>query len=227
MQRRRLRHNNMTQTAQESPKKGASSQKFTEILEIRDDIIIFAGGNACLIIEVRSTNFALLSQEEQEAKIGAYAAFLNSLSFPIQILVRNKAVDVSSYLKLLEIESQKTQNPKLATHIDLYRQFIQELVKVNTVLDKKFYIVLPYSSSEKGVAAVMKTNNLFEEAKAALHTKVDSLLNQLARLSLHAQVLQKEQLATLFYDLFNPPVTQAQHINETFQAPLTRKGTTK
>src|SRR3972149_765819 len=127
-----------------------STQKFIEINDIFENIVVLAGGNACIIIEVQATNFELLSVEEQDAKIYSYSALLNSLSFPLQIVVKSKQVDISSYLNSLSIEAKKTQNQALSKQIEMYKDFVAELIKVNTVLDKKFYIVISYSALEKG-----------------------------------------------------------------------------
>jgi hypothetical protein len=190
--------------------KQASTQKFIEIVDIVDDIIILEGGNACLIIEVEATNFALLAPEEQDAKIYAYAALLNSLSFSIQIVIRSKRQNISNYLKLLEQERVNSKNQDLARQIGLYRDFVAELVKVNTILDKKFFIIIPYSSLEKGLvgakeqAGINSSQSLFViGAKSALHSKAESVLNQLRRLNLKAEILTKEKLIRLFYEIYN------------------------
>lgn len=193
----------MNKTAQ---KIRASTQRFTEIEDIVEEVVLLSGGNACSIIEVKASNFALLSQEEQAAKISAYGSLLNSLSFPIQILICNKRIDISSYLKFLDGEAQKTallQNEKLENYIKLYRGFVAEMTKVNIVLDKAFYIVVPYSHLEKGAAGALKREDFLLSAKAALRTKADSLLAQLERLSLKARVLEKEELILLFYNFYN------------------------
>jgi hypothetical protein len=190
-------------------KNAASTQRFIEIVDIVDDIVVMANGNACTIIEVKATNFALLSADEQDVKIYSYASLLNSLSFPIQILIRSKRLDVSSYIKLLDDERTKTQNPLLAKQMALYQNFVQELVKVNTILEKKFYIVISYSSLEKGVTGATQAvansaeNDFVLGAKASLHSKTESLFSQLARLGLKAEILGKEKLVKLFYDIFN------------------------
>src|SRR5579859_5942431 len=112
----------------------ASTQQFTEIVDFGEDIVIFRGGSASLVIEITASNFALLSQKEQNARIYAYAALLNSLTFPIQILIRNKRIDVSSYLKELDLIAHSTKNAQLATYIKNYRDFVRELVTINIVL---------------------------------------------------------------------------------------------
>jgi hypothetical protein len=204
-----------------------STQKFIEITNIVDDIVISNGGYASLVIEVSATNFALLSPEEQDAKIYAYASLLNSLSFPIQIVIRSKKLDITNYLKLLDNEKDKTQNAALAKQIGLYRDFVKELVKVNTVLDKKFYIVILYSSLEKGASGAreaLKTgsnkDNFVVGAKASLHSKAESIHTQLRRLNLKARTLDEEQLTKLFYDVFNDVAI------EHAQAPQMAKSTT-
>src|SRR5438093_559612 len=124
-----------TQT-QKKHNHAGSTQKFIEIRDINDDVVLMYNGTACLVVEAQATNFSLLSVEEQATKIASYAALLNSLSFPIQILIRNKRVDISAYLTNLETQANQSQNEKLRTQIQLYREFIQEIVKVNSVLDK-------------------------------------------------------------------------------------------
>jgi hypothetical protein len=191
-------------------KNATPSQHFVEIVDIIDDIVLLAGGNACLVIEVKATNFSLLSAEEQNAKIYSYASLLNALSFSIQIVIRSKKLDVSNYLKLLDDEKGKAQSEALAKQIGLYRNFVQELVKVNTILDKKFYIVIPYSSLEKGVGGAKEAlgdsssqSDFIAGATAALYSKADSVHGQLNRLNLKAETLTKEKLTKLFYDIFN------------------------
>ncbi len=203
-------------------RKKATTQKFTEIENIQEDIVILSGKNACLIIEVNATNFALLSKEEQDAKIFSYASLLNSLSFPVQIFIRSKKLDISSYLKLLETQGAQTQNHLLSMQIKLYRDFVKELVKVNTVLDKKFYIVIPYSYLEKGVMA--SSDSFLNQAKASLGSKAESVLSQIARLNLRAKTLGKEELVKLFYEIYNGGTVETNQITDEIKTPIVRGG---
>ncbi|PIZ99973.1 MAG: hypothetical protein COX78_01185 [Candidatus Levybacteria bacterium CG_4_10_14_0_2_um_filter_35_8] len=206
----------------------ATTQRFTEVEDIVDDIVLFQGGSAALIIEVTATNFALLSSEEQDSKIYSYAALLNSLSFPIQIIVRSKKLDISSYLKLLDVQAKAIQNDLLANQIRLYRDFVQELVKVNTVLDKKFYVCIPYSYMEKGVGAAAtgdrkNTKSAFlEQAKTALHSKAEGIHSQVARLNLRAKTLEKEELIKLFYETYNDQSVETNQITDNLRTPVVR-----
>lgn len=203
-------------------RKKATTQKFIEIENIEDDIVILSGRNAALVIEVNSTNFALLSKEEQDTKIFSYASLLNSLSFPIQIFIRSTKLDISSYLKLLDSQASETQNQLLSSQIRLYKDFVRELVKVNTVLDKKFYIAIPYSYLEKGVMA--SADSFLNLAKASLTSKAESVLSQLSRLNLRARTLQKEELIKLFYEIYNRDSVETNQITDEIKTPIVKGG---
>jgi len=210
----------------------SSTQKFTEVVDIVDNIVMLEGGNASLVIEITASNFALLSRKEQDAKIYAYAALLNSLTFPIQILIRNKRVDITSYLKDLEEIELATKNELLAQHIRLYREFVREMVKVNVVLNKSFYVVVPYTALEAGLSGVKQSFGKNEaekqafiaDAKKSLLGKADSVNQQLARLSVAAKVLEKEELIKLFYDIFNDANIQGSQADSDINAPLIKAG---
>lgn len=195
----------------------ASTQQFTEIEDVAQNIVMFQNGSCALIISVAAVNFSLLSEKEQEIIIYSYANLLNSLSFPIQILIRSKHKDVSAYLHLLEEKEREQKNPKLAKSIHGYRAFIEQTVKEKEVLDKKFYIVIPFSSLELGVSSKVLLGNktsglpyqkayIFERALIALSPKRDHLIRLLAKIGLKAQQLANDQIIQLFFSLYNPGV---------------------
>lgn len=211
-----------------SVQKTNSTQKFIEISDVYEDIVILTNGNACIIIEVEATNFDLLSADEQDGKIYSYSALLNSLSFPIQIVVRSKLVNISNYLESLDFEAKKTQNPALNKHILLYKDFVAELIKINTVLDKKFYIVASYSALEKGVFGAKQTTekNTTEafslQARSALHSKAEAIHAQLRRINLKAETLSKDKIIKLFYDIFNDGIMDTVHLTEHIKSGLVK-----
>jgi hypothetical protein len=187
----------------------ASTQKFTEVQNIRENIVLLQGQRACLIMQVTATNFSLLSKEEQDSRMFAYASLLNSLSFPVEILVRNKNVQIEPYLKLLAEEADKTTNAKLATDIRKYKDFVENLIKTASVLDKQFYIILPFTSLEAGLKGASTTvtaddEAFFGQAKSSLIAKAEALMGQIERISLHARVLERDELVRLFYEIYNP-----------------------
>lgn len=188
----------------------STTQKFTEIVDFKDNIVILEGSNACMIIEITASNFALLSKREQDTRIFAYAGLLNSLSFPIQILIRNRRMDISQYIVELEGVIENTKNPQLATYVSYYASFVKEMVTVNVVLNKQFYIVLPFSSLEMGVGGAVPAQKekgqespFVLEAQKSLGNKANSLLGQLQKFATSAKVLEKEELIKLFYEIYN------------------------
>jgi hypothetical protein len=121
----------------------ATTQEFLDIEDITEDLVLQIDGSVSLAIETSAVNFSLLSEEEQDAMVYAYAAFINSLSFPIQICVISRHMNVSSYLDLIAREEEKQPSPKLRSQIRKYYQFILSIVKENKVLEKKFYCRQP------------------------------------------------------------------------------------
>ncbi|HWY79717.1 MAG TPA: hypothetical protein VNW29_05145 [Candidatus Sulfotelmatobacter sp.] len=189
----------------------ATTQKFTEIVDFADDIVILEGGNACMIIEITASNFALLSKREQDSRIFSYAGMLNSLSFPIQILIRNRRMDISSYIHELEEIITSTKNEQLAVYIEYYAAFVKEMVTVNVVLNKSFFIIVPFSSLEMGITGATQTQQkkqtqketFTEAARKVLTNKANSLLGQLQKFATSARILEKEDLIKLFYEIYN------------------------
>lgn len=193
----------------------ASTQLFTEIEDVDRDLVMFRDGSVSLVIATTAVNFGLLSEKEQDAIIYSYAGLLNSLSFPIQILIQTKHKDISAYLKLLEEQETHMKNPKLIKSIHGYRLFVASMVKEKEVLDKKFYIVLPFSSLELGVSTSIlfspKKSGLpydkqyiFDHAITYLLPKRDHIIRLLARVGLHATQLNNEALIRLFFGMYNP-----------------------
>lgn len=210
----------------------ASTQKFTEIIDFIDNLVIMEGGNACIVIELTASNFSLLSRREQDARIYSYAELLNSLSFPIQILIRNKRLDISSYLADLDEAADTTPNKQLAEHIRSYRSFIREIVTLNVVLSKSFYITIPYSSLEagaKGVTQLQKGQTqaqaLANLAKKPLMLKAESILGQIQKFAATAKILDREELIKLFYGIYNEDAKiETKELDETIETPIITQG---
>lgn len=186
------------------------------IVDITDNIVLYKDGAAALVMESSSLNFSLLSEKEQQAVVAAYAALLNSLSFPIQILIKSQRKDISSYIAYLDEATKKITSQKLGALMQNYRAFILNSVKKKNVLGKKFYIIIPFSSLELGVtksiASAVKTTQklpfpksyVIKKAKIILYPKRDHLLRQSKRFGIKLIQLTNSQLINLFYNVFNP-----------------------
>lgn len=204
----------------------ASSQQFTGVEDIGEDLVLLSGGGAALVIETTAVNFELLSEEEQQSIIYTYNAFLNSLSFPVQVIVMSRQMDVSGYLNYIAKQQEKIQSPRLKSQLTKYHQFILGIVKENRVLEKKFYLVIPFSPLELGVKggfslfSSKKTglpfpkDYILQRAKTALIPKRDHLFRQLNRLGLKGHQLTTSQLIEYFYELFNPEQEDVQKMPE-------------
>ncbi|MCX7881052.1 MAG: hypothetical protein N2482_00860 [Patescibacteria group bacterium] len=189
----------------------ASTQSFLEIEEIKDDILLMKDFSAAIIIEVGAVNFWLLSAEEQTSIIYAYAGLLNSLSFPVQILILSKKMDISSYLDYLNTKINQQINEKIKDQLKKYQEFIKNIVKINTVLEKRFFFVIPFSPLELGVSGAnvsgLKKEYVITRAKTSLYPKRDHLIRLLSKIGLRATVLGKQEIVELFYNLYNPSAT--------------------
>ena len=195
----------------------STTQRFTEIETIDRNMAMFIDGSCSIVISTTAVNFGLLSEREQDATISAYAGLLNSLSFPIEILIRTQHKDVTAYLRLLEDQERKQKNPKLQKSIHDYRLFVAATVKEKDVLDKKFFIIIPFSSLELGISTSVLFGSrkkglpyprsyVFERALTVLSPKRDHILRLLNRVGLQAYQLTNDQLVRLFFTIYNAGV---------------------
>src|SRR3989344_1934843 len=209
----------------------ASTQDHLDIEDITEDLIILKTGWVALVLTTTAINFDILSEAEQDATIYAYGALLNSLSFPMEILIRSKKADITSYFQSLTEAERNQVNPDLKRQIQKYQDFIQSTVQQKTVLDKKFYLIITFSPLELGLKAVgtrrpTKAKSkaaLIADAKIALTPKRDHLIKQLARLGLLARQLTTQELIELFYDIYNPAPLGTQRVildSQSYTAPL-------
>lgn len=189
----------------------ASTQSFVEIEEIQDDLVLLKDYSSAIVVEVGAVNFWLLSQEEQESIVYAYGNLLNSLSFPVQILILSKRMNISSYLEYLDDKINKQRIDVIRKRLRSYQEFIKNIVKKNSVLEKRFFFIVPFSPLEMGIAGTnikgLNKTYVLSRAKTSLYPKRDNLLRLLNRIGLKPTVLQKQELTELFYNLYNPSAT--------------------
>jgi hypothetical protein len=195
----------------------ATTQDHLEVLEIVDDLAITKTGSVVLVLQTSAVNFDLLSEYEQDSKIMAFAGLLNSLNFHIQILIRTKRIDISNYVKYLKSQHNSAMSPGLKKQLEVYTTFIENLIVQNDVLDKKFYIAIPYSSVDLSTPLSMITGGKeeplelntyqmqkkIEQGKIFLYPKRDHILKQLGRMGLTGHQLTTDELVELFYDIYN------------------------
>lgn len=192
----------------------STTQGFTEIVDIIDEVVLLKNKRACMMMEVSSVNFFLLSADEQNARVYGYMSLINSLSFAVQILIVSKKVDMESYIDTLDKKISATTHPQIKEHLLYYKEFIQELVKGEGLLDKKIYIVIPYSYLEGGAGNVTKPNGantaqkatFADQSKSSLLSKAGVIMAQVERMGLTPRILSHEELIKVFYELLNDDV---------------------
>ena len=203
-------------------KKIYSTQEHLDVDEIRDDLVVLKNGEAVSVIQTNAINFDLLSEREQDAMMYAYAALLNSLTFPIQVLIRTKRMDITNYMQTLAFVRKEARSPEIKDQIDKYAYFIKDLVAKNQVLDKRFYIIVPYLAISltqlKSFGAGLfgkkppPTNKwaTLEKAGVNLEPKIAHIIKQMNRIGIKSRQLSTEELVELFFDMYNPEVTREQ-----------------
>jgi hypothetical protein len=216
----------------------STTQKFLDIHDIVNDLLILKNGATALIITVNAMNFGLLAEEEQDAIIYSYAGLLNSLNYPIQIVIKSQTKDVTNYLHLLDEELAVATSHTKKSWIKKYRDFVGNLIKERNVLDKKFYVVIPATALEMGLLppstvipgvsqpdlSSVERSVILDKAKEILEPKRDHLMSQFGRIGLVANQLTTQEIIQLFYLSFNPEAAEGQQITDTnsYTTPLVK-----
>ena len=197
-----------------------TTQDHLDIYDIKDGFVVLKNGVVSAVVSTTAVNFDLLSEIEQDAIIAAFSMLLNSITFPIQIVVRSKKLDISKYLEKIQRVETKIQDPLLRHQAEAYRKFVQEVIKTNEVLDKKFYVAVPSkgsSVSQTGSTGPFdwllrlagthnkRTNFNFEQvlktAKVEIAPKLNHIIREFGRLGIGPDSLPPKSLwnFTLIY----------------------------
>ncbi len=203
--------------------KSTASQNFIPIKEIRDGVAILKDGGMRAIIMSSSLNFALKSEEGQQAIIFQFQNFLNSLDFPTQIFVQSRRLDIRPYIALLEDRYKKQTSDLLKLQTREYVQFIKSFTEQTNIMTKNFFIIVPFtpamvSSGGGGLSniigggdkrdAAQAKADLFEENKSQLEQRISIVEQGLTRCGLRAARLGTDEITELFYKIFNPGDTE-------------------
>jgi hypothetical protein len=220
-----------TRAAQPVQANPNSTQNTLQIAEIRDGIVIMNDGSFRSVVMVKSINFDLMSVQEQEAVEYTYQSFLNSLYFPIQIFIRSQKVDLQPYIEKLDKIRTEHDNMLLALLMDDYINYIDVLSQQTNIMDKKFYVVIPFFPTIDAQKALTQSKNFFsglagifnakeahitinevelEKAKAELRNRVQAVLQGLLQCGVQGLPLDTQELIELYYDTYNPDTATRQ-----------------
>lgn len=184
-----------------------NTQDHLAIQDVQENLVLLKDGGVAMVLQTSAVNFDLLSEREQLAIIDGFAAMLNSLSFPIEIVIRSKRLNISNYLELLSNAEKNQTNPLLKHLMQQYRLFVAALITENEVLDKKFYVVIPVSYLELGVISDSKRH--LQKAATILFPRKDHIIKLMARMGLKASSLDTPKLIKLFYDYYNESLEES------------------
>lgn len=209
-------------------KSGQPTQRYLDIAEIREDAVVMKDGTLRAVLMVSSINFALKSEDEQQAIIQGYMQFLNGLDHPLQVVIQSRRMNVDSYLGVLKQQEETIHNELLRTQIRDYTSFIKELVELGQIMQKRFFVIVPYDPSEgsekgKGFfsklstafspAKIVKLNEkYFQERRGSLMRQVSTIASGLSSMSLQVALLDTQGLIELYYSSYNPDVYEAQKL---------------
>lgn len=208
----------MTDKKTEQSNQASSMQQYLDIAEIRDSVVILKDGSLRAVLAANSINFNLKSDKEQEAIIFAYQQFLNSLDFPLQIVISSRRFNIDPYLRMLKEHRKVEHNELLKNQIDDYVEFVSELVDVSNIMSKSFYVVVPFYAieSKKGgffenltnalnpQKAIYQKNEEFQTYKNQLLQRVEQIREALSGSGVHMAMLRTQELIELYYNLYNP-----------------------
>lgn len=193
-----------------------STQSHLDIAEIKEGTIVLKNGSLRAVLVVSSTNFSLKSGEEQNALVAAYQSFLNSLNFPVQILMQSRKLDINTYLDKLRGIMQEQTNELLRLQTQEYIEYITKLVEFASIMNKTFYVVVPYSFdiAKEGFfrkigkifnpAGTISSNKQdFERYKDELMSRANHVSQVLNGMGLRTMILSTEELIELLYNSYN------------------------
>jgi type IV secretory pathway VirB4 component len=199
-----------------------NSQDLVEIKDIRDNIVILKDGSLRQVLLIGGINFSLKSEEEQNILTQTYQNFLNSIEFPVQIVIHSRKINIQKYLDDLEKRRSEEQSPLLQNQIAEYREFVRQFVEQNAIMEKSFLFIvswypttiasagggllgfLPFGKKKDDAAEKAVESEGFKQNAAQLGQRVSQVLEGLTTMGLESAILTTEELEELFYNFYNP-----------------------
>lgn len=213
----------------------SSTQQFLDITEIKEDVVVLRDGTLRAVLLISSVNFALKSEDEQNATIAAYVGFLNSVEFPLQIVIQSRELNIERYLMELRQKEKEQTNELLKLQTAEYIQYVNELVSMSRIMNKRFYIVVPYnpltdrqktfstrfSELFKPATLIKMKEEKFLRRKRELMLRVDKVQTGLGSIGLRSAQLDTQSLIELYYNSYNPETSKNQKLTDINQLRIT------
>ena len=207
-------------------KVAASTQQYLNIAEIKDDTVVMKDGTLRAVLLVSSINFALKSEDEQNAVIDSYVRFLNNLGFNLQIVIQSRELDIDSYLEYLQGKEKEQTNKLLKVQTADYIEYIKELTSLGKIMNKRFYVVVPYNSlsdkhksffnliteSLKPATIIKLKDKTFKTYQEMLERRLESVIGGLESIGVAVARLDTQSLIELYYKTYNPETSKNQDL---------------
>ncbi len=207
--------------------KSLSTQRYLQFAGVKDNTLILKNGGLRAVMEVSSVNFSLKSEEERDSIINSYQQFMNSLDFPVQILVRSRKLDIDNYLEDLRQKMRNLKNVLLQEQMKDYIEYVQKLVEYSDIMEKRFFVVIPQNPSraektsliskflayimpDDTVMDILKRRKEFKSLKNQLDQRANVVETALGNCGLGINQLKTEEIIELFYQVYNPQLARAQ-----------------
>lgn len=204
----------------------ASTQQFLEIDQVREGVVVLKNKSLRGVIMVSSLNFALKSEEEQNAIIYQFQDFLNSLDFSLEIVVQSRKLNITGYLDKLKELAKTQENELLRIQIVEYQKFIKDLIAGGAIMSKNFFVVIPFFLIElpgmeaakglfkKGGGERTITEEHFQRAKTQLWQRMEFVALGLRRCGLQCIPLNTTELIELFWSQYHPEEAEVGYFPE-------------
>lgn len=203
-----------------------STQQYLDIAEIRDNLVVMRDGTIRAVLLVSSINFALKSEQEQNAIVSSYVGFLNNINFPVQIVIQSRKLSIEGYVNQLKQKEKEQVNELLKMQTKEYIQYVEELVSIGDIMNKSFYITIPYNPlSDKhksffsSITEILRPATLvkmkgkrFERYKGEIARRTESIISSLASAGLKTVQIDTQGLIELFYGVYNPSTSENQEL---------------
>jgi len=203
-----------------------STQAYLDISEIKDDVLVMRDGTMRSVLLVSSINFALKSEDEQNAIISAYVGFLNNLDFCLQIVIQSRELDITKYIEQLKQKEKEQTNELLKMQTTEYIQYVEELISMGKIMNKRFYVCVPYYPASgkhknffsslldvfKPATLIKMKEKKFLQYKIELDRRTENVMGSLASIGLNAVRLDTQSLIELFYNTYNPVTSKNQKL---------------
>lgn len=206
----------------------ASTQRFVPIGEIHHDTVVLKNGGLRAVLQVEALNFHLKSEVEQQGIIAGYESFVNTLTFPVQIVIRSSKMNIDPYIVKLRALAEKQPNELLKHQTNSYANFVERIVDVADIMQKRFYVVVPLDSSapkkstfasflgwfgnDDTSAKATARRKSFQKLSGPLRERVTLVQSGLTNIGLSAKRMNTSELITLYYNIYNPETSQEQKL---------------